>query len=178
MDKISIIRQKLEESRELMKRQEADALLNDTLGDCLKTLAETIEFDVASLYVYSTRLQTLHKVADFGGGVNFIERLRFDNGYGLAAWVAKKQQPVYLQDIHRGSRHGHAPIRSYLSMPILQMDEVVAVVNLAHIKPQAFDRKALALIKAFFETLKPAFELYLRQQNAHRVFPENDLTHR
>lgn len=167
METIAKIRQRIEERRDLHESAEMEAVLAEGIVACLQELAKKVAFEVAAVYAYSERQKNLCKIADYGGGVNFIERIRFDHGYGLSAWVAQKQKPVYLPDIHRGSRHGYSPIRSYLSLPILIEDELAGVINFAHVKPHAFERKAMILIKNFAEALKPIFRLYQKSQVAY-----------
>jgi len=173
MEIIAKIRQRIEERRDLQELAELEAVLADGLVACLQELARKVAFEVATVYAYSKREKNLCKIADYGGGVNFIERIRFDHGYGLSAWVAQKQKPVYLPDIHRGSRHGYSPIRSYLSLPILIEDELAGVINFAHVKPHAFERKSMILIKNFAETLKPIFRLYQRHQVTYNYDKES-----
>ncbi len=178
MESVNAIRRRLEERKERHESSEIEKLLHEGFRESLKALSEKVEFDVASLYVYLKHQKCLRKMADFRGGVNFIERIRFDHGYGLSAWVAKNQQQIYLPDIHRGSRHGHAPVRSYLSMPVLIQDELVGVVNFAHIKPNAFERHEMLVIKNYIESIKPIFQIYHKHQNTQTSHEEKNFNHR
>lgn len=168
MESIAHIWQKIEEKRDLIELAEFESVLREGLASCLQELAQKVEFEVATVYAYWKRKDRLQRLADFGGGINFIERIRFDSGYGLSAWVAKKQRPIYLPDIHRGSRHGHLPIRSYLSIPVLIEDELAGVVNFAHTKPHAFERQEMIMVKSFAESLKSIFVLYQRHHSGRR----------
>lgn len=178
MDAILTIRRKLEEAKERFESKEVTGGHGDSVRESLNNLAEKIEFDAASLYLLSKRTQRLHKISEVGGGVNFIDKVRFDKGSGLSGWVAKKQQPVYLPDIHRGSRHGQAPIRSYISIPILSDEEVLGVLNLSHIKPNSFERAIMAIIRNFIENLKPILQIYQRHHHAFGLQKEKDFTYR
>ncbi len=165
MESIQLIRERLEARRERFEHAELEQILESGLSDALAALSEKVGYEAATFYVFSKRRQKLKKIVDFNGGANFIDRVRFDHGYGLSAWVAKKQRPVYLPDIHRGSRHGYRPIRSYLSMPIFIEDELAAVVNFSHIEPHAFERPQMMLIRKFVDSLKPILQLYHRYQS-------------
>lgn len=178
MDAIMAIRQRIEEARERMESLDFVTTLRDGFQESLAELAGRIEFSAASLYVFLPWRQRLHKVSDYRGGVNFINKVRFERGYGLSAWVAKKQQPVYLPDIHRGTRHGHTATRSYISIPILEEEEVLGVLNLSHIKPNAFERSAMLVIRNFLETLKPLLRMYQRQYHANQASEANRFTRR
>lgn len=178
MDAILAIRQRLEEVRERTESTEFAETVRTGLNDGLRQLSERIDFEAASLYVFSKRKRALQKLSDFGGGVNFIEKVRFENGRGLSAWVAKKQQQIYLPDIHRGSRHGQAPIRSYISIPILYDEEIMGVLNLSHVKPNSFERASLIIIRSFIESVKPILQMYQRHQYGMRLRKDKDFARR
>ena len=173
MDIVTSIRNRLEKSRGQIENHQFDQKLREGLADSLEGLALNVELNAASVFIYSKRHEVLHNLADYQGGVNFINRVRFENGFGLSAWVAKKQQPIYLPDIHRGSRHGHSPIRSYISIPMMHDEEVVGVLNIAHTKPHAFERQEMMVIKSYIESLKPILQMYQRHQYAYRAQKEN-----
>ncbi len=105
----------------------------------VERLSSEIEFSCCSLFLFEENENRLRCVARLGDGVDFIERFRFGMGSGLSAWVAQKRRCVHLPDIHRGSRHGHKPLRCYLSVPILSGERLLGVLNLAHVVPNAFD---------------------------------------
>ncbi|HHL73229.1 MAG TPA: GAF domain-containing protein [Bacteroidetes bacterium] len=178
MDRIALIRHRLEDSREQYGRNEYVDIIRTGIDESWDALASRVDFESASLYVFSKRSQSLHKLSEYGGGVNFINLVAFDYGPGLSGWVAKKQRPVYLADIHRGTRHGHAPIRSYLSQPINSHEDVIGVMNLAHTEPNAFERQQMAVIRSYIENLKPILEIYQRYHHVARTPAKNDFTRR
>lgn len=167
MDTLQMMRNRLEEKRHNEEFQKIESILQEGFSESLGHLSRKVPFQAASVYCYIPHKEQLHKIADYGGGVNFIERIRFDHGYGISAWVAKKQAPIYLPDIHRGSRHGYRPIRSFLSMPIIIHDELAGVMNFAHIEPNAFERPRLLMIKNYIENVKPIFQLIMRIQKKY-----------
>jgi len=173
MDPVAAIRSRLEESRGQFENHEFDEKIQTGMEDSLISLSRSVDLHAASVYVCSRRCKTLQNLAAYNGGVNFIGRVRFENGYGLSAWVAKKQQTIYLPDIHRGSRHGHAPVRSYASLPMVQDEDILGVLNLAHIKPNAFERPEMTTIKSYIESLKPILQMYQRHHNGFREQKEN-----
>ncbi len=122
-------------------------------NDFMKKLNEAIEFERGSLFVLEQHSSALKKVASKGEGIDFINDVQFPLGSGLSAWVAQKGKMIYLPDIHRGSRHGLKPIRSYLSMPIEVNNKTVAVLNLGHVVPNAFDKRTFATIKAMSKNI-------------------------
>jgi len=109
----------------------------------LTRLRDKLPFQAGSLFLVEQDTQSLRQVANVGEGIDFISQVRFSMGPGLSAWVAQKGKRIYLPDIHRGSRHGLHPIRSYLSMPLEINNRVIGVLNLGHIVPNAFEEPVL-----------------------------------
>jgi len=110
-------------------------------------LSKAVDFEAGTLFVYQLGENRLSEVAKTGEGIDFITPIAFPMGNGLSAWVAQKGKDIYLPDIHRGSRHGLNPIRSYLSMPLEINSRIIGVLNLGHIIPNAFDEPKIATIK-------------------------------
>lgn len=101
-------------------------------------LQKKVEFESASLFIFDSTSDALQEVAHVGDGIDFISAVNFPMGSGLSAWVAQKGKIIHLPDIHRGSRHGMNPVRSYLAIPLEMNNRVIGVLNLGHISPNAF----------------------------------------
>lgn len=114
----------------------------------LEMLGEIVEYESGSLFLLERRTQRLRRVASRGEGIDFISSVQFPLGQGLSAWVAQKRKMIYLADIHRGSRHGQRPVRSYLSIPLELNDKIIGVLNLGHVVPDAFGGGKLEVIQA------------------------------
>jgi GAF domain-containing protein len=117
----------------------ADHSIDPHFQSAIEQLSEEIEFSCCSVFVFEENERRLRCVAKWGDGVDFIQGFRFGLGSGLSAWVAQKRRRIHLPDIHRGSRHGHRPLRCYLSVPIMSGEELLGVLNMAHVVPNAFD---------------------------------------
>lgn len=104
----------------------------------LARLKNTVDYHAASLYLINRSTRQLISVAEQGDGINLIGAINFPMGFGLSAWIAQKKKLIHLPDIHKGTRHGQNPIRSFVAVPIIFNDEVIGVLNLAHIKSNAF----------------------------------------
>lgn len=113
--------------------------LKNDLKRLMNDLKESVAYEASSLFVLDDHTQKLKEIIKRGEGIDFINSVHFSMGKGLSAWVAQKGQQIYLPDIHRGSRHGLNPIRSYLSIPLEINEKVVGVLNLGHTVPNAFD---------------------------------------
>jgi GAF domain-containing protein len=137
--------------------------------DALELLHKAVDFCGASIFVAQSENGFMKCVAEYGEGANFIDRIQFESGSGLTAWVAQRRRPVHLPNIHRGSRHGQSPIRSYLSMPIYCEEKVVGVLNIAHVVPNAFSRQKYAIIQDFCARLSHIMRVYQRRQSTINV---------
>ena len=73
----------------------------------------------------------------------------------MSAWLAQKKRIVCLPNIHRGARHMHNPIRSFVAIPIIHDDVVVGMLNLAHIKPNAFGPEQVTVLTRIIESIAP-----------------------
>lgn len=116
----------------------ADSVWSEIFENFAGKLREQIEFESGSLFVFDSVSNSLKEVASVGDGIDFISAVNFPMGSGLSAWVAQKGKVIHLPDIHRGSRHGLNPIRSYVSVPLELNNRVIGVLNLGHVVPNAF----------------------------------------
>ena len=91
----------------------------NTFNSVLKLLEQLVDFEFAALFIYDQELKKLRVVANKGQVVDLIQPVSFDMGNGLSAWVAKQKRPILLSDIHRGKVQDDAPVRSFLSIPLL-----------------------------------------------------------
>ena len=119
----------------------------------LSELRQVVDFKWATIFMYDRGTGKLKVVAQSGDGIDFINRINFSMGAGLSAWVAQKNRLVHLPDIHRGTRHEHHPVRSFVSMPLLRGESVVGVLNLAHVFPNAFGYKELQILENLKEEI-------------------------
>jgi putative methionine-R-sulfoxide reductase with GAF domain len=119
----------------------------------LNELRQVVDFKWATIFLYDEVTRRLKIVAQVGDGIDFINRINFSLGNGLSAWVAQKKRLVHLPDIHRGTRHEHHPVRSFISMPLMQGNSVVGVLNLAHVFPNAFGCKELQILENLKEEI-------------------------
>jgi GAF domain-containing protein len=134
-------------------------------------LHEEIGFESGSLFLLENESQALKEVAVKGDGIDFISSVHFPMGTGLSAWVAQKCKIIYLNDIHRGSRHGQNPVRSYLSMPLEMNTKVVGVLNLGHVVPNAFDDAKMEIIVSMAKEI--ARKIYTRKYIRYFTDEEN-----
>lgn len=113
----------------------------------LNLIGKSVEFSQASLFVLDKKDNQMEEVASVGRKVDLIDFVRFDTGIGLSAWVAKEKRPILLSNLHR--KRGGGTVKSFLSIPLILNGELFGVMNLSHMRAQAFepqDVKFLSLI--------------------------------
>ena len=103
----------------------------------LNLIGKAVECSQASLFLLDKRKNQMQEVASVGRKVDLIDFVRFDKGNGFSAWVAKEKRPILLSNLHR-KRSGGAT-KSFVAIPLVLNGEIFGVMNLSHIRPQAFE---------------------------------------
>ncbi|MEA2062571.1 MAG: GAF domain-containing protein [Gemmatimonadota bacterium] len=136
-----------------------------TFSGVLELLEQLVEFEFAALFIYDEELKKLRVVASKGHVVDLIQPVSFDLGNGFSAWVAKQKRAILLSDIHRGKVQDDAPVRSFLSIPLLLGEELIGVMNFGHTMPGTFNRHNLHILSIAAGQLSVIIErtLYFKQ---------------
>jgi diguanylate cyclase (GGDEF)-like protein len=102
--------------------------------------------------------------------VRYEEFRRFPLEKGICGWVARTGQPALVGDVTRDPRYlaGHPAIRSELAVPIVEGDEVLGVVNIESVHPNAFTREDQELLEALARQLGVALSNLKRQEALKR----------
>lgn len=136
----------------LVDQQYSKTVIYDEI---LSYVKDTIDFNSASLMVIGKNRKKLRTVSQYGDGCNFINTMHFKMGSGLSAWLAQRKRTICLSDIHRGARHGHNPIRSFMAIPIIFQENVIGIINLAHILPNAYGPDEVERLKEITSSIAP-----------------------
>jgi len=131
--------------------QESDELYGSFFDEIIRGIRNEVGFQWISLYWVRETDGSLEEVAIPEHGFNMINDIQFENGNGLAAWVAKYQRPIILRYVHRGHRFRSNPIKSFMCVPIIWEGKTKGVVNLGHIKPNHYTNTGLKRLLSFFE---------------------------
>lgn len=121
----------------------------------LLDIKANVDFNSANLLILNKAADKLENAAQYGNNCNLIKTMNFKMGHGLSAWLAQKKRIVCLPDIHRGARHMHNPIRSFVAVPIMFDEIVIGMLNLAHIKPNAFGAEQVKILSRIVEAIAP-----------------------
>ncbi len=112
----------------------------------LKLVGKSVEYSSASLFWLDKRENQIEELASVGKKVDLIDFVKFNTGSGFSAWVATERRPILLSNLHR--KRFKNGIRSFLSMPLTLKEKLLGVINLSHIKPNAFGPKELEFLSS------------------------------
>jgi GGDEF domain-containing protein len=116
-------------------------------------LRDGIEFDGATGFLFEPAENRLVPTVVVGSHVDLIPDFSFDHGVGLSSWVVKTRRPVLLAALRRDAEMPDTDRpSSFLSVPFIEGDKVIGVLNLAHRRAGAFasaDRDFVLLASRF-----------------------------
>jgi transcriptional regulator with GAF, ATPase, and Fis domain len=109
------------------------------LSQVIAALRQAFEFEQATAFVCHGGADRLEPVVVEGSLIDLIPDILFDHGAGFSSWVAKTRRPVLLSAFREDpmSAVGDRPA-SFLSVPLLAGEELLAVLNFAHRRPGTF----------------------------------------
>lgn len=116
----------------------------------LPLIKEMLYFDAATLYLFNQEKEQLEEVASLGGKVELLSFLSVGAGEGLSGWTAYNKKPLLLSE--RTTVSSFDPDKEYatfLSLPLLDGDDAIGVLNLGCTEVRAFtdnDVKLLTII--------------------------------
>lgn len=115
-----------------------------TCEKILKLIGRSIEYSSASIFWLDKTKNQIEELSSVGKKVDLIDFVKFNIGSGFSAWVAMEKRPILLPNLRRKRfRNG---IRSFLSVPLTLKEDLFGVINLSHIKPNAFGSKELKFL--------------------------------
>jgi len=129
---------------EICRLVKESPLEKKTCERILRVIGKSIEYSSASLFLLDKRKNQIEEVASVGKKVDLIDFVKFNIGSGFSAWVAMEKRPILLSNLHR--RRFQNGIRSFLSVPLVLRQELFGVINLSHIKADAFGTKDLEFL--------------------------------
>ena len=127
----------------------------------LDVVSRVINYRYATLFGYCDKQKELIPIVQRRQLVDLIPSIRFSTGSGLSAWVASKQKPILLSRIHTSPHLAHRVVKSFISIPFIQNDELLGVLNLGHSIPGAFNMDDLEMGIKLSEELAGLLKRYL-----------------
>ena len=139
---------------------------------------------VGQAFLYSEADNRLRLYAIYGRSEanpeTFNREVILSPGDGLAGWVAKYRQAVYVMDVEQDPRWLHIPmvdenVRSAIVAPILAEERLLGVISVLHIEPAAFPSNQLDLLTAICQEVGLALSNARRYQEVDRRLAEMTL---
>lgn len=158
---------------ELCRLIRESSMEKQTCEKILKLIGKSIEYSSASLFLLDKRKNQIEEVASIGKKVDLIDFVKFNVGSGFSAWVAMEKRPIILSNLRR--KRFKNGIRSFLSVPIVLREELFGVMNLSHIKPNAFGAKDLKFLNLISSPIALGLErmfYYSEIEKRQREFEE------
>jgi diguanylate cyclase (GGDEF)-like protein len=148
----------------------------EALRHALELLRPILPYENATLFVLNRDSQKFEPAATVGEPIDLIAHVAFDRGRGFSSWVASQKKPVLLNDLHREGGENAPGMRSFLSVPVVVMGDVVGVINMSHSKPEAFDEGSTRLLGLFGLQLAAVIHRVILHQEVERMTLTDDLT--
>ena len=143
--------------------------------EILKLMGSCVEFSSASLFEFNPETQKLEPVVSLGKQIDLIDFIDFDLGAGFSAWVAKQKRSVLLPHLKR-SFNWENPVSSFVSVPLLYGDNLVGILNLSHIKDEAFGEKELKILEVVSGQLALSLAVAQKELKSEKLKKELEQT--
>lgn len=117
--------------------------VGENIPNFIDTLRDEIGYDWISYYELDPITGVLEEVELNEMGFNLIDAVKFQNGFGLAGWVAEHQRPILLSSVHKSQRFESNPIKSFMCCPVIQEGATIGVINLGHTKSNTYSNSTL-----------------------------------
>lgn len=141
--------------------------LDDKLSESLGILKQVIAYDSASLFLYDHEKELFEEATTVGMKVDLIETAEIDSDDGASARDARQCHSVFLPDAQEESAGG---FRSVISVPLINGDELVGIVNIGHKTPFYFTEEH----RRFLEIFAGQIARMIERVRFEQVFNENN----
>jgi diguanylate cyclase (GGDEF)-like protein len=137
--------------REVTLLHEMGGLVQSAMGEeelykaVVGMVGKVVPFENCTVFVYDPAERKLIARATSGRVVNLIDHIPFEHGSGISGWVAQKRKQLFVADLTREPGLLNVElipprIRSFVSVPMVVQDHVIAVLNVSHSQPNAFSQ--------------------------------------
>jgi transcriptional regulator with GAF, ATPase, and Fis domain len=116
----------------------------EVFQEILQLLGKIVDFRSASLFLYLKDDGRLDEVCTVGRKVDLIGFVNFEMGSGISAWVAKHRRPIVLNNLRKSKDGTHT--KSFISVPMLFMKDILGVINIAHDEPQSYSKRDAEIV--------------------------------
>ncbi len=138
---------------------------NDFLSNLIKLIDEIIPTDSCLVYFYDIEEDELTLIGSKKPKKNLIGKISLKKGEGITGWVAYHQKTVVINEKayedKRFKRFTELPedkFEAFLSVPIINKDGIIGVLNLQDKKPRIFNKNEIKLVELVVKIIASAFE--------------------
>lgn len=138
------------------------------LKKLIKIIIKVIPVDSCFIYFYDREKKELILVASKKTHKKQIGNISLKRGEGITGWVAAHKKTVVLEkNAYKDERFKffkelpEDKFEAFMSVPIIDRDGVVGVVNLQNKKPYKFTKDQITIIEAIVYMIASAFESVL-----------------
>ncbi len=149
-----------------------DSYTFDTfLKKLLKLLNNIIPVDSCLVYFYDVEQRELILCASKKSHKNLVGKITMKRGEGITGWVAEHEKTVVLKKKAYKDRRFKAfdelpedRYEAFLSVPIVNRDGVVGVINLQHRQAYDFSKDEVAMVETVVKIIASAFQNVVLQR--------------
>lgn len=126
--------------------------LQDTLDQLVATVAERMQTEVCSLYIFDAKKNRLFLVATMGLDPESVGKVSMGTGEGLTGLVIEQMKPVMVVDALAHKRYKYFPetheehFHSFLGVPLLEKKNPLGVLVVQTSRRREFSRDEIRLL--------------------------------
>ena len=126
--------------------------LQDTLDQLVATVAERMQTEVCSLYIFDAKKNRLFLVATMGLDPESVGKVSMATGEGLTGLVIEQMKPVMVVDALAHKRYKYFPetheehFHSFLGVPLLEKKNPLGVLVVQTSRRREFSRDEIRLL--------------------------------
>ena len=120
-------------------------------SDLFSYLSTFILFENCTIFSLSKITNKLEEIATYNKKADMISHISFKYGNGLSAWNASKKRCLHLNNIQYEYYTDEPKIHSFLSLPIMNKNKVIGVINFSHTNPNAFESEGVDRLRELFQ---------------------------
>jgi phosphotransferase system enzyme I (PtsP) len=126
--------------------------LQETLDNIVATIAERMQTEVCSLYIFDPKKNRLTLCATMGLDPESVGKVSMAVGEGLTGMVIEKMTPVMVVDALKHPRYKYFPeaheehFHSYLGVPVIEKKQPRGVLVIQTSRRREFSRDEIRLL--------------------------------
>lgn len=146
------------------------------LKKLIKLLTQFIPVDACLIYFYDRQTKQLILVASKQSHKKLLGKITLKTGEGITGWVAAHKKTVVLKkNAYRDERFKFFKelpedlYEAFLSVPIVDRQGVVGVINLQHKEPYEFSEEQTKTVQAIVKIIASAFEKIVLERKVEHL---------